>query len=130
MGIIEKLVEYRQVVAQRLAAGCRRHQNHVFAAPDPLESFGLVTVEARDAPAGQNFLEPLIDCCREVDEFALASRLPANRGDGRVGLPPQRLHLLDHALERSVAAGQRVAGSRGLNLQGFSEIQREIGRHG
>ena len=130
VGIFEKLVEDGQIVAKRLAAGGRRHQNHVFACPDTFERFGLVAVEARDTALGQDFFQPRVNRFRQIGKLALASRQAANRRDRRVGLPPQRLHLLDHAFERAVAACQRIAGSRGLNLQGLPKVQREVGCHG
>ena len=68
-----------------------------------------MTVEARDAALGQDFLQPRVNGIRQVGKLALASRQPLNRGDRRVGLLPKRLHLLDDTFEGRVAPGQRVA---------------------
>ena len=57
LGLLDDPLEYGDVVAQGLAAGCRRDKDHVPALMNQFDGTGLVAVKFRDAPFGKDLLE-------------------------------------------------------------------------
>ena len=69
--VLDQGLDHRQLVAQALAAGGRRRDDDVLAAPDVVDGLGLVGVQSVDALRGESLVQERVQ--RRV-EFAVLSR--------------------------------------------------------
>ena len=83
-GILEDRVQYRRVVAERLAGCGRRDGDDVAAAKDVRKRFRLVRVELIYPAARERRLEPRVDAVRVGGKRRRDRRQTVRRGDDRV----------------------------------------------
>ena len=111
VGVFQKPVENRQVVAECLAAGRGRDHHNILAAADQTYGFRLVAVELPDAPLFQNLPQRRVQRLRDRYELAGSGRLMPDRPDGRVGLRHPLLELRHGRLQA------RSSGDGGLSIK-------------
>ena len=78
----ENPLKHGQVVAQRLAAGRGRHQQHMLPVPSFLDRFGLMAVELSDAPLFEDKTEAGVNPARKGGVTAFRGRKSPERRHG------------------------------------------------
>ena len=92
--LAKQQIQNRQVVAQRLATGRRRHDDGIFAGFDLLECFRLVRIKPLNPPPFQSIAQPDIDRNRNVLEGSVGRRLAPYCPHRRFGLVDEPLKFL------------------------------------
>ena len=110
--IVHQPLQYRQVVAQRFAAGGRRHYHHVPALGASLEGVRLVHVELGNAPRDQGFAQRRSNAGGDLSVLAFSCRLMPDGPNRRIRLGHPLLKARHRALDSFAAPrdSKRIRG--------------------
>ncbi len=127
VGVLEDAVEDGKVVAEGLARGGRRDDDHVLAALDELERLALVAVEALVAPPDERVAQLRVQLPREVHHAGRLGREVPQRGEHRLAAEGLLdLEALQDGKEgrRTVTARRNGPGRGGDELLGQDDLLR------
>ena len=114
--VFDHPLQYRQVVAQRLAAGGRRHHHHVVAGGAMFKRLGLVHIKLRNAPCNKGIVQGGRDARGNPGILAFPRRLMPDRANRRLRIRHPLPELRDRSFDPAAFARDFCEGQSQIHI--------------